>query len=169
MTLRPRSTNARRWSGSWQTFPICTTGASRTLAGPLRGASHARNSRRVRMVRTTNILTAGNLSPREPVAPGDEVLREDPSRPQLFRIWLKRNCRYVNNYNPILLLALLANVDIQGCASKYGVVSYVTPYITHRGSKGGSPFAQAVKYDRPVYSANGRCEEKLATGHLSIF
>ena len=63
--------------------------------------------------------------------------------PNLFRICLQRNCRYVNNYNPLLTLSLLGNVDIQGCTSKYGVLSYVTPYITHHGSKGGSPFAQA--------------------------
>ena len=33
-------------------------------------------------------------------------------------------------------------MDIQGCACKYGVWFYATPYITHRGSK-GPPFAQA--------------------------
>ena len=39
------------------------------------------------------------------------------------------------------MLSLLDNIGIQGRASTYGVVSYVTPYITHNGTKGGPPFA----------------------------
>ena len=37
----------------------------------------------------------------ECVAPGAEVLREGSPRPNLFRIWLQGNCRYINNYNPL--------------------------------------------------------------------
>ena len=81
----------------------------------------------------------GEMFPRGPVIAGRDVLREDPTRPDLFRIWLRRNCAYVNNFNPLITLSLLANMDIQGCTSKYGVTSYVTKYIMRHGAKSGSP------------------------------
>ena len=83
----------------------------------------------------------GKSFPTEPIPPGCAVLREDPTRTSLFRIWTQRNCKFANNFNPLITRSLLDNMDIQGCASKYGVVSYVTPYITHHGTKGGAPFA----------------------------
>ena len=43
------------------------------------------------------------------------------------------------------MLTLLANMDIQGCTSKHGVVSYMTKYITHHGAKNGSPQVAAEK------------------------
>ena len=91
------------------------------------------------------VIYCGKLFPRDPVREGYEVLREDPSRPDLFRIWLRRNCAYVNNFNPLIMSTLLANMDIQGCTSKYGVVSYMTKYITHHGAKKGSPQVAAEK------------------------
>ena len=97
--------------------------------------------------------------------PGDEVLREGPSRPKLFRIWPQRNCRYINSYNPLLLLALLANMDIHGRASKYGSISYFTPYITHHGPKGGSPFAQA---ENMLDQCIARTADEKKSSRLSI-
>ena len=73
--------------------------------------------------------------------PGGALLREGPSRPSLFRIWTQRNCGFINNFDGVRIISPLANMDIQGCTSKYGVSSYVAPYITRRGEKRGPPFA----------------------------
>ena len=87
----------------------------------------------------SEITYCGEMFPRDPVIAGHEFIREGPTRPDLFRIWLRRNCAYVSNSNPLIILSLLSNMDIQGCASKYGVTSYVTKYITRHGAKSGSP------------------------------
>lgn len=42
----------------------------------------------------------------------------------------KINETYVNNYNPALLLAWKANIDIQFCLDHYAVVTYVSDYFT---------------------------------------
>ena len=36
-------------------------------------------------------------------------------------------------------------MEIQGCTSKYGVTSYVTKYIAHRGAQSGPPQIVAGK------------------------
>ena len=138
-----------------------------TGAPPSRN-QHVRNARKGHRVRITNIRTSGNRPPRECVAPGADVRREDSSRPNLFRIWLQRNCRYIYNYNPLPPLSLLANVDIQGCTSKYGALSYATPYITHRGSN-GTFLCAGGKYVRPLHIAHVGGKEKRAPGNLPIF
>ena len=138
-----------------------------TGAPPSRN-QHVRNARKGHRVRITNIRTSGNRPPRECVAPGADVRREDSSRPNLFRIWLQRNCRYIYNYNPLPPLSLLANVDIQGCTSKYGALSYATPYITHRGSN-GTFLCAGGKYVRPLHIAHVGGKEKFAPGNLPIF
>ena len=84
-------------------------------------------------------------SPRGPVREGYEVPRDGPSRQDLLRIWLRRHCVYVNNSNPLILLTIIENMDIQGCASKYGAVSYVTKYTTHNGAQSGPPQVAAEK------------------------
>ena len=109
------------------------------------------------------VIYCGKIFPRRPVREGYEVLREGPSRTDLFRIWLWRNCVYVNNSNPHITLALLANMDIQGCTSRYGVVSYMPNYITHHGAKSGPPHVAAEKELGACLSrsqdegAGGRC------------
>ena len=49
------------------------------------------------------------------------------------------------NFNPLIIPSLAANMDIMGRTSKYGVISYVTKYITRRGVKSGSPHVAAEK------------------------
>ena len=83
------------------------------------------------------VIYIGEISHRAPVREAYEVRRAGPSRADLFRIWIRRNRVYVNNPNPIILLTLLSNMDIQGRTSKYGAVSYMGKYITHHGSKSG--------------------------------
>ena len=40
---------------------------------------------------------------------------------------------------------LIENMDIHGRTSKYGLVSYMTKYITHHGAKSGPPQVAAEK------------------------
>ena len=42
----------------------------------------------------------------------------------------KLNERRVNNYNPHMLMAWQANIDIQFCLDNYAVVTYITDYMT---------------------------------------
>ena len=62
----------------------------------------------------SEVVYCGKMFPRDPAPTGNERLLEDPARPELFRIWLRRNCRFVNNFNPLIMLSLLANMDIHG-------------------------------------------------------
>ena len=75
----------------------------------------------------------GKLFPRETRKPGEECIAEDPHRRDLYRVWLARNCRFMNNYHPLLLVAPLANIDIQAVTSRFAVVQYVTKYMTKTG------------------------------------
>ena len=49
-------------------------------------------------------------------------IAQDPHRKDLYRLWLSRNCAYLNNMIPILLLALLSNVDCQAVLHKKAVI-----------------------------------------------
>ena len=77
-----------------------------------------------------DVLYCGKLFPRSLRKPGEEVLAEDPHRRQLHRLWLSRNCHYINNYHPLLTTALLATLDIQLCTSRFAVIQYVTKCMT---------------------------------------
>ena len=51
----------------------------------------------------------------------------------------------MNNFSPVLLLALLANMDIQAVTGKHGVMEYITKYATKFSGSGakGSPMKVA--------------------------
>ena len=57
-------------------------------------------------------------------------ISEDPRRRELYRLWLARNCHFINNFVPLLLLATDSNMDIQAVTTKFGVIEYMTKYIT---------------------------------------
>jgi hypothetical protein len=75
----------------------------------------------------------GKLFPRKLIQPGCEEVSEDPRRRELYRVWLARNCHFVNNYMPVALLACHCNMDIQATLTKTGVVEYMTKYMTKSG------------------------------------
>lgn len=75
----------------------------------------------------------GKLFPRKLIAPGCEEVSEDPRRRELYRVWLARNCSFVNNYMPAMLLAGLSNMDMQATLTKTGVIEYMTKYMTKTG------------------------------------
>ena len=61
---------------------------------------------------------------------GEEEVVEDPRRRELYRLWLARNCAFMNNFIPVVALAMLANMDFQATTTKFAVIEYVTKYIT---------------------------------------
>ena len=77
--------------------------------------------------------SCGKLFPRKLIAAGAAEVAEDPRRRELFRLWMGRNCHFINNYVPLLLLATQSNMDFQAVTSKYGVVEYLTKYLTKSG------------------------------------
>ena len=77
--------------------------------------------------------SCGKLFPRKLISPGAAEVAEDPRRRELFRLWMGRNCHFINNYVPVLMLATQSNMDFQAVTSKYGVVEYLTKYLTKSG------------------------------------
>ena len=79
-------------------------------------------------------IYCGKCFPRKtiPVDGGD--VTEDPHRKELYRLWLARNCNYINNYVPLLMLLVQNNMDCQACTSKAGVIEYMTKYMTKTGA-----------------------------------
>ena len=75
----------------------------------------------------------GKLFPRNLIEPGLEEVSEDPRRRELYRLWVARNCHFINNYIPVVLLATLSNMDFQPTTTKFGVVEYMTKYMTKSG------------------------------------
>ena len=73
------------------------------------------------------------LPPRKLVAPGEEEVAEYPCRRDLYRLWLGRNCHFLNSFAPVVMLALLANMDFQATLTKYLVIEYMTKYMTKWG------------------------------------
>ena len=61
-------------------------------------------------------------------------MAEDPHRRELYRLWLARNCNFINNYIPLLLLATGCNMDFQPTTTKFGVLEYMTKYMTKSGA-----------------------------------
>ena len=43
---------------------------------------------------------------------------------------MARNCHFINNHMPVVLLATLSNMDFQATTTKFGVVEYMTKYMT---------------------------------------
>ncbi len=78
-------------------------------------------------------VSCNKLYPRKCIEPGTEEIAEDPRRRDLYRLWLARNCNYLNNFVPIVLLALLGNMDFQATLTKEAVIEYMTKYMTKSG------------------------------------
>ena len=78
-------------------------------------------------------VSCGKLFPRKLIPPGQEEVQEDPRRRELYRLWLGRNCNFINNFIPIISLATLANMDFQATITKFGVIEYMTKYMTKSG------------------------------------
>ena len=62
-----------------------------------------------------------------------EEVAEDPRRHDLYRLWMARNCNFLNNYVPVLMLAMLSNMDFQATLSKDAVIEYMTKCMTKSG------------------------------------
>ena len=77
--------------------------------------------------------SCNKLYPRKCIAPGLEEINEDPRRRDLYRVWLGRNCHFINNFVPLLLLAMLSNMDFQATLTKDAVIEYMTKYMTKSG------------------------------------
>ena len=60
-------------------------------------------------------------------------MAEDPRRRDLYRLWLARNCHFLNNFVPAVMLAMLSNMDFQATLTKDAVIDYMTKYMTKSG------------------------------------
>lgn len=111
----------------------------------------------MRKARRGNVHSAVKVFQNPSVLPGCEILQEDPNRPTLFRLWLARNCAFMNNYSPIILLGLLGNIDAQAITSKCGVMQYITKYITKLEGAGGGTFRSCEQaFDHALAAAEDR-------------
>ena len=82
---------------------------------------------------TQERVSCNKLYPRKCIDRGKEEIAEDPRRRALYRLWLSRNCHFINNYVPIVLLAMLSNMDFQATLTKEAVIEYMTKYMTTSG------------------------------------
>ena len=82
---------------------------------------------------TQERVSCNKLYPRKCIDRGKEEIAEDPRRRALYRLWLSRNCHFINNYVPIVLLAMLSNMDFQATLTKEAVIEYMTKYMTKSG------------------------------------
>ena len=78
-------------------------------------------------------VNCNKLYPRKTLLPGKEEISEDPRRRNLFRLWLARNCNFLNNFVPIIMLAMLSNCDFQATTTKGAVIEYMTKCMTKSG------------------------------------
>ena len=78
-------------------------------------------------------VTCNKIFPRKLIEAGMEEVAEDPRRRDLYRLWLARNCHFLNNFVPLVCLALLSNMDSQATLSKDAVIEYMTKYMTKSG------------------------------------
>ena len=78
-------------------------------------------------------VSCNKLYPRKCIEPGTEEIAEDPRHRDLYRLWLARNCNFLNNFVPIVLLALLGNMDFQATLTKDAGIEYMTKYMTKSG------------------------------------
>ena len=60
----------------------------------------------------------------------DEYILQEPFKTHLYKLFLGRNDSTINNYNPLISLALLANMDLQPVLTFDGLLTYCTKYIT---------------------------------------
>ena len=78
-------------------------------------------------------VTCNKLFPRKLIEAGKEEVAEDPRRRDLYRLWMARNCNFLNNFVPLFMLAMLSNMDFQATLSKDAVIEYMTKYMTKSG------------------------------------
>ena len=60
----------------------------------------------------------------------EEYILQEPFKTHLYKLYLGRNDRTINNYNALISLALLANMDLQPVLTFEGLLTYCTKYIT---------------------------------------
>ena len=60
----------------------------------------------------------------------EEYILQEPFKTHLYKLFLGRNDRTINNYNALISLALLANMDLQPVLTFEGLLTYCTKYIT---------------------------------------
>ena len=82
---------------------------------------------------TMERVHCNKLYPRKLIEAGMEEVAEDPRRRDLYRLWMARNCHFLNNFVPSVMLALLSNMDFQATLSKDAVIEYMTKYMTKSG------------------------------------
>ena len=82
-------------------------------------------------------VACNKLFPRKEIEAGMEEVAEDPRRRDMYRLWMARNCNFLNNFVPLIMLAMLSNMDFQATLSKEAVIEYMAKYMTkfieHRG------------------------------------
>ena len=61
-----------------------------------------------------------------------EYIQKERYKEKLYKLYLERNDGTINNYNSIISLALLANMDIQPVLTFEGMMGYCTKYITKK-------------------------------------
>ena len=67
-------------------------------------------------------VTCNKLFPRKVIEAGMEEVAEDPRRRDMYRLWMARNCNFLNNFVPLIMLAMLSNMDFQATLSKDAVL-----------------------------------------------
>ena len=82
---------------------------------------------------TNERVSCNKMFPRKLIHPGCEEVAEDPRRRDLYRLWMARNCHFLNNFVPLVLLATLSNMDFQATLSKDAVIEYMTKHMTKSG------------------------------------
>ncbi len=82
---------------------------------------------------TQQHVSCNKLFPRKILFPGQEEIAEDPRRRDLYRVWLARNCHFLSNFIPIVLLATLSNMDFQATLAKDAAIEYTTKCMTKAG------------------------------------
>ena len=82
---------------------------------------------------TKEHASCNELFPRKLVHPEGEEVAEDPRRRDLYRLWMARNCHFLNNFVPAVSLAMLSNMDFQATLSKDAVIEYMTKYMAKSG------------------------------------
>ena len=108
---------------------------------------------------TQQHVSCNKLFPRKILFPGQEEIAEDPRRRDLYRVWLARNCHFLSNFIPIVLLAMLSNIDFQATLTKDAVIEYMTKYMTKAGQ--GS-LVKVVEQSFPLCIEKAREQEQGA-------
>ena len=98
------------------------------------------------------------------VRPGEEEVAEDPGRRDLYRLWLARNCNFLNNFVPSVMLAMLSNMDFQATLTKDAVIDYMTKCMTKSGQ--GS-LIKVMEHSFPLYVERARlCQQRTGSAVL---